>query len=183
MESQQTSVYKRGADDGFILGIYLSVWILAVCYTLYYPIMSWVSFVLSCGVPVLLYVMLRRSYVRDFGLSAFSFLWLQGIISFVCGTLMMAAVGFIFMRFIKPEFLPELVTYVADIYEQSPSAEARTIGENMHKMVELRALPQPIYVVIEMMLFGIFSGSMLSMLVTGLVRLRKVKTTLDNVND
>lgn len=178
-QQHSTSVYRRGADDGFIMGVYLSVWIILVCSSIYYQITGIIGLILSAGVPALLYVMLRRSYVKDFGLSTFSFLWLQGIVTFVCGTLMMAVVAFIFMRFIRPDYISELFSMVADQYESLPSAEAQSFAHNLHLMVKNNTLPTPIYVALELMMSGIFTGSILSMFITWLVRLRKVRSSLD----
>ena len=177
-----TSVYRRGADDGFIMGAYLSVWIILVCASLYNNITGLIGLVMAAGVPGLIYAMLRRSYVKDFGLSTFSFLWLQGIVTFVCGTLMMAVVAFIYMRFIYPDYVMDLFTMVADKYGELPSAEAQAFSRNLHLMVETKSYPSPIYVALELMMSGIFTGSILSMLITWLVRLRKVRSELDRTN-
>ena len=93
MSEQHKSVYKSGADDGFILGAYLSVWFLLLGYSTENVYLAPLAMLMMLGVPVLIFFMLRRAHVRAYGLSQFSELWLQGIITFVCGTLHMGVVA------------------------------------------------------------------------------------------
>lgn len=182
MESQHRSVYKRGADDGFLFGGYLSALALCICGSPYVPWLAIPALAMMIFVPVVIYRFLRRSYVRDFGLSSFSELWLQGIITFVCGTLLMAATAYIFIRFIKPDFVIDQVKTAAGLYRTMADPQARQMAHTLDLMIERHLVPAPIYVVVEMMLMGIFTGSILSMFITWIVRRRKVHTRLDDVN-
>lgn len=181
MQGEKKSVYKRGADDGFIFGAYLAVWFIMLCCSLYVNFLAIPSLIMMAGVPFIIYAFLRRSYVRDFGLSSFSELWLQGIITFVCGTLIMACVGFVFMRFVRPDYIHDLWSAAIELYESVPDSSASDFARTLRLMEERNMLPQPIYVVVEMMLSGVFTGSILSMILTWIVRLRKVRTRLDDV--
>ncbi|MDE7125884.1 MAG: DUF4199 domain-containing protein [Muribaculaceae bacterium] len=174
MDKKQRTVYKQGADDGFVFGAYLSVLFLMLGYSPYYPVLSLPALVLILFVPFVIYKMLRRSYVRDLGLTDFSALWLQGIVTFVCGTLLMGCVAFVFMRYLKPGFIVEQVQSAADIYRSMSDAGSQHLADTLDLMVERHLLPAPIYVAVELMLMGIFSGSILSMALTWLVRMRKV---------
>ena len=64
-KSTGQSPYRRGADAGLILGVYLCVIFFATAYSMTYPILSPVSLVLIAGVPVFIYMSLRRSYITD----------------------------------------------------------------------------------------------------------------------
>ena len=77
MSEQHKSVYKSSADDGFILGAYLSVWFLLLGYSTENVYLAPLAMLMMLGVPVLIFFMLRRAYVRAYGLSQFSELWLQ----------------------------------------------------------------------------------------------------------
>ncbi len=180
MNNQQRSVYRRGADDGFIFGAYLCVLILLLGYTPYVPWCSLPALLLMMFVPVVIYRMLRRSYVRDFGLTTFSELWLQGIVTFVCGSLLMAAMAYVFMRFLKPDFVVEQVKAAAELYRSMPDNASQNMAHMLDLTIERKMLPAPIYVVVELMLISIFTGSILSMIITWAVRLRRVRSKLDD---
>lgn len=180
MERQQRSVYRRGADDGLVFGAYLIVLVLLMCGTPYVGILAVPALAMAAVVPFIIYRFLRRSYVRDFGLSGFSELWLQGIITFVCGTMLMAVAAYIFMRFVKPDFVVEQVNAAIGLYRSAGTPESLQTARALELLVERRMVPGPIYIVIEMMLMGIFTGSILSMIVTWIVRLRKVPSPLDD---
>ncbi len=181
MSEQHKSVYKSGADDGFILGAYLSVWFLLLGYSTENIYLAPLAMLMMLGVPVVIFFMLRRAYVRAYGLSQFSELWLQGIITFVCGTLLMGVVAYVFLRYLNPGFIMNQASVAAGYYASLPGQEARSVAHALQVMIDRNMLPEPIYVVFQMILLGVFSGSMLSMVATWIVRRIKVRSRLDDI--
>ncbi len=86
------------------------------------------------------------------------------------------------MRFIKPDFVIDQVKTAAGLYRTMADPQAQQMAHTLDLMIERHLVPAPIYVVVEMMLMGIFTGSILSMFITWIVRRRKVHTGLDDVN-
>ncbi len=97
-KSTGQSPYRRGADAGLILGVYLCVIFFATAYSMTYPILSPVSLVLIAGVPVFIYMSLRRSYITDMRKTIFSSLWMEGIATFFFGGVISAFVSGIYVR-------------------------------------------------------------------------------------
>lgn len=170
------SPFRRGADDGFLMGIMLVVVFISGSLSFRYPLAATLSPILMiAGVPLLTYILLRRSYVKDNGLTLFSSLWMQGIVTFFCGTLILAIVMYGYMRWYNPEFMREMVGYMADFYDSMPeNPKGHEVSQIFHTMLDEDLFPSAINVAIESIWLGVFSGSILSMLVAIAVRARKV---------
>lgn len=59
------ALFRRGADDGFLLGLYFSALFFAMVYSMAVPLLSMAALALMAGVPVVIYKFLRRSYVAS----------------------------------------------------------------------------------------------------------------------
>lgn len=171
MSQQRKSIYRRGAENGLVMGVFLSVLFLAMANSLEVAWLGLVSMVMVLSVPFLTYGLLRRSYRTDLGLSKFSELWMEGIVIFAGGSVIMAVVALAYMRWIEPSFIMTQVTAVADVYRE---AGETGIADMFDNAVAGHALPTPAEVAVELVWLGIFSGSMLSMLMTLLVKARRV---------
>lgn len=176
MTNGNHSPYRRGADDGFVFGIYLSVLYIAMALNLVVPYAGFVATILAIGVPVIIYKFLRRSYVKDYGTTPFASLWMQGIMIFLCGTLIMAFVAYIYMRWIDPDYLLNEVTRGIEIFGASDKAQEREFAEILQKALDNNLIPSPIQLATQMITLGVFSGSLLSIIVSLLVQVRKVNT-------
>lgn len=171
MTQQRKSIYRRGAENGMVMGAFLSVLFLAMANSLEVAWLGLLSMLMMLGVPFLTYGLLRRSYCSDMGLSKFSELWMEGIIIFAGGSVIMAVVALAYMRWVDPSFITTQVTTVASFYRD---AGETAIADMVDNAVAQHALPTPAEVAVEFVWLGIFSGSMLSMLMTLLVRARRV---------
>ena len=168
------SIYKRGADDGLWLGLYFcAMFALSVC-SLSVPAVNAVVAVMALGVPFLTYFFLRRTHVAAHGLTQFSALWMQGIVMFACGCLIFGFAGIVYLRWIDPGFMQRVLQMGVDFYRSSDNEAAQIMADEFQKVIDTKSVPSAADVVLGWMWLGMFSGSMLSMLEAGLVRIRKV---------
>lgn len=177
MADMQKSVYKRGADDGFYFGIYLIVLFFATVFTMTIPFAGLLSLVLMLGVPFYVYRFLRRAYVKCDGNMQFSELWLHGIVIFFCGGLIAGIVAFVYMRWIEPDFLVSQARAAITVWEKTDMPQAREMSETLTRAIEQKMLPSAIQMVIEMLWLQVFTGSMLSIVLSLAVRSVKIKNT------
>lgn len=172
MTDIHTSAYRQGADTGFYFGLYLSALFFAMAYSVNFPVLSIVSFILMLGVPVIIYRWLRIYYCRLYGHALFSALWMYGIMIFLCGSLIAAAVSVIYMKWIHPDFMTEQIDASLAILDSSPLPQAKETAETMRLLREHGMLPGPVEISIRMISFNVFTGSMLSALMALLARAR-----------
>lgn len=178
MSAPGTNPYRRGADDGFIFGIILSVMYFAAVFSTIVPILSIVSLVTFVSVPFIIYRFLRRAYVTDLYTTQLSSLWMQGIMTFICGCLISGLAAVIYLKWINPSFIGERVQEAIDFYSESGWKSGEEMADMLRKMVKAHLIPTPIQIVIEMIWLGVFSGSLLSLLMALLARARGEKKTI-----
>lgn len=162
------SVYKRGADDGFWFGIYLSVLIILCFSSVNMPLLSMPAIILALGVPVVIFFFLKRAYNADNRQSIFSALWLQGICTFFFGSLIMAVTVYVYLRFINPSYFPDGVSSLIDMYDQADVSD--TTYELLTQMKKNSIYPTPGQTAVELIWAAVFTGSLLSMLITFIIR-------------
>lgn len=132
------------------------------------------------GVPFLLYRWLRRTYVEARGTLTLSALWLQGIVIFMCGMMISAIVSLVYLKFIEPGFIVDRLNDVIELYSSSPVEELQEIATVLTNMIEQKVVPSTGSIVMEMVWLGVFSGSILSLIVGLLTRSRKVVKTVND---
>lgn len=177
------SPYKRGADWGAVFGIYLSALFFASSYSFDYPLASVASFLLIIGVPVFIFFALRRGYVEDRGTTIFSSLWVEGIAIFFFGGLIASLVAFVYMRWIEPDFIAGRLNAMIDVYSSVDVPNSDDVVEVLQAVRDRDLLPRPIEIIVDMLWLMVFTGSMLSMIISTLVPLKKVKNTDITSND
>lgn len=173
--SKLTNPYRQGADDGLWMGLYLSALFFASAFAVGRTLVGALATGMIIAVPVILFLLLRRTWRRDEGLSLFSGLWMQGIITFLCGGLISGVVAFAYLRWVNPSWLADQVRAMISLY--SSIEGGAVIADTLSTMLDRHLLPSPIQMVIQMLWLEIFSGSILSLIVTALVRLTRPVTT------
>ncbi len=170
MTTERKSVFKRGADDGLWAGIYLSVLVIALLLSIKSLLAGMLGLVMAVCVPVTTYMLLRRAYRTDYGTTRFSELWMQGICTFFFGSLIMAVALYIFLEFIEPGYIYAVVGQAVETYRAVGSPEAVEFADMLQKLVDGKMLPSPIMVAVDMIWTVSFTGSVLSLLLSLIVR-------------
>lgn len=162
------SIYTRGAEDGAWMGL-----LFVVATTLQTAFQGTIlpnllANVLFISVPAVLWFMLRRSYRYDKCLTTFSGLWMHGIMIFLCGSLILGLVAFIYMRFINPGFIYAQARLAVELYSQVP--DFQTFAETLQKAIDRKLLPTPMTITFTIIWLGGFSGAMLSLIEASIVK-------------
>lgn len=173
------SPYRRGANDGFYFGLYLTVMFFAIVISVKVSVFSLLAFAMMLFVPFLIYRWLRRSYVEDKGRSQLSALWMQGIVIFACGSLIAGVVATIYLKWIDPDFIVNRLNEAIELYKDSDWPQGREIATVMQEMIDYNFVPSAIAIIFEMIWLSIFSGSLLSLLMSLLARARRVERETD----
>ncbi|MDE6191633.1 MAG: DUF4199 domain-containing protein [Muribaculum sp.] len=172
VQSTNQSPYSRGASFGVIFGAYLSLLFFAIAYSLTVPVLSLLSLLLMAGVPVVIYVMLRKSYIADYGKTIFSSLWMEGIAIFFFGGLIASLVAVAYMTWINPGYLYGQVDMMIELYDNADWERGKELSAMLVRAKEQHLIPTPINLAVDMLWLIVFSGSILSMLMSLLVQAR-----------
>lgn len=169
---QTYSPYRRGAEDGLLTGAMLSAGSICMMLAIEYPVANLGFLLMLLMVPVWTAMRLRRTFVACGGVLPVSALWMQGIMMFMCGALIMALATYGHMRVVQPDFLALTLEHGLEAIEQSPMFSDYAAGVDAEA---LRRAATPRSWAMELMWTTVFTGSLLSLLLAVLARIRQVK--------
>lgn len=170
---REKNPYRRGADDGFIMGALLVIMFMTLIFANRSSVAALLSMIIIIVVvPAATYIFLQRSFMKDNGLTLFSSLWVQGIVMFLCGTLIMAMFEYIYLRFINPSYIINLFHQAQAAYASLHTPAGDKLALVIENAIKNNMLPTPITLAIQTLWLGVFSGSVLSACMSGLVRWR-----------
>lgn len=171
-QKMNQSPYQRGARYGAYFGLYLTFMFFAFAFAPMVPMLSVVSLVLMAGVPVLIYIFLRRSYIDDYCKTVFSSLWMEGIAIFFCGSLISSLVAVAYMTWINPGYINGLVDTLIASYNAVDWDRGKEFADILERARAQHLIPSPVQLAVDMIWLIVFSGSILSMLMALLVQAR-----------
>ncbi len=168
-------LFHRGAQNGLFVGLYLTLLSWVIVMAVDSTLMNLLALALLVLIPPGCYVMLRRTFVLEEGKSLISGLWLEGIISFICGSLIYALIAYAYLRFLNPEFIPDQVRQTIKIYEEMNDDQAREVVSLLKQIEKNNAYPTPQQIVMQLGLFITFIGSILSLLTASFLKIRGLR--------
>lgn len=175
VQSTISAMYKRSAEHGVVLGVYMTAIFLAMTAGVTNHAFSLLVLVLMAGAPLVVYRWLRQVYCREEGQTDFSALWMEGIATFFFGGVLSSFFAFVYMQAIDPAFIENMMRLSIDTYRQNPWEGGDVIADGLQTAIDNHMVPSAISLVADGMWLIVFSGSMLSMILALLVRIRPVK--------
>ena len=175
MKITPKSVFRRGAENGAFFGIYLSLFFIFTTTSLQIPLLGHIASIMAILVPVYIYFTLRKGFVENGCFYTFTEVWTHGIIIFACGSLIMATTIVAYLTWIEPSFFIKLY----DILKNTGKAESE-ITKMLGYAIQQNLLPSPISFAKDIITISIFSGSILSIILTPFVR--RVSNTRNSTN-
>ncbi len=179
MKVDITSDFRRGAEYGIIMGILFILLFFSTMYLSNKSVAEFIPTVLMLCVPITLYVILKKCYVIDEYETPFFGLWLTGVISFVCGSIILAVVVLIHLSFIDPDLLLNWLTQAADIYKSLDDTAAQQMGEQIDSILKDGGIPSPSDMALQIVTTSNSIGMLLSLISSALIKLlvkKKYKT-------
>lgn len=164
------SIFRRAAEGGVTLGA------LFVCIFLLETVAGTITGLLAMGlmiyVPVFVYRRLRATYGATHGLMTFSGLWLEGILHFACGSIILALGTLIFMKWLVPGYLPAAAEQVAQFLEHNPQLVDNSVSRE--QLASYFSAIRPIDISMTLLWAASFTGSIASLVIAALVKSKHV---------
>lgn len=159
------SIFRRAAEGGVTLGA------LFVCIFLAGSVAGTIGSLLSLAlivyVPVFVYRRLKSTYFAAHGLMTFSGLWLEGILHFICGAIILALGSLIFLRWIVPDYLPDMVAVISRAAAEN--AQASDSPVTPAQFASYFASIRPIDISMTLLWSASFTGSIASLVIAAIV--------------
>lgn len=169
----EKSPYKRGASAGFFFGIYLSVIFLIGACCGPQSVISNINSILFLGIPLYIYISLRRSYNQFGGKLALSDLWMQGIMTFAFAAIISSLVSFVYMKYINTALIHNQIVQATEALKALSTPESTAMAHQFEVLLENNAVPSASSLVIGMFWVITAGGSIISLICAVCVRLRK----------
>ncbi len=163
------------ADRGPVMGLIFCTVFFAAIYSLRYPVMSLVTLAGLLAVPVVIWLMMRETWLRSHGTMPFATLWTQGITAFGCGAMILAVAIYIYFKWVEPDLLINALQSQANRWDAAGTEQSAANARALRLMIDGGAIPHPSETAFQMLCLTVFTGSMLSMLLAFITRLKKVK--------
>lgn len=161
-----TSPYRRGADFGFIFGLYLTLMFFSPLLAPYFPLLGLLPLLMMAGVPVVIFLFIRK-YDRELQECAtFPMMWMLGVVIFVCGILIAGALLVIYMKWIEPDLIFNQISTLAENGGKYPGTFMAEAGHIAQEMIDANFIPSATAVVSELIMAAIVSGSLLSIVIS-----------------
>lgn len=167
---KQDSPYYLGARAGLPVGLYMSAMFLLMVLMTRIPLMSYLLMCMMLCMPVLIYATMRTTVVRLRGNTTFSSLWMQGIMTFLFGSVVCGLLTMIYLKFIEPRFIIGMVQSCIDSCRALPGKEYAELAGTLDNMIRAGVVPTAASFTISMFWFAMSSGSLLSLIVAGIAQ-------------
>ena len=168
--SRPKTIFRRAGEGGVTLGaLFVCIFLLG---TVAGPLTQVMSLALMVYVPFWVYRKLKVTYFASRGLMTFSGLWLEGILLFMCGSIILALGTLVFMQWLMPGYLPAAVGQVAEVVKANPQLVDASVTPE--QIVAYFASIRPIDISITLLWGASFTGSIASIVIAGLVKAKSV---------
>lgn len=168
-------VYREGAYKGVATGIYLTAIFLFTVWSEKSALLSLAGLVMIFGMPFFTYRQMVKIHKKYFCTSDFSSLWMLGISMFIGGSLICALCTYIYLQYVDPGFIYRQAVNAMELYKEIDPRNETGIAETIKTLIDNNMLPSAIEIAVEMLWITTFFGSLLSMLLSVIVRRRHPK--------
>ena len=109
------------------------------------------------------------------GCADISAMWLLGLVSTLCGSLICGIADYAWLEFVSPGFILEQANAAIEAYNSLPEMRDTEVVASLKRAIEMGMLPTPIEFVVNMILFTTFAGSIISLIAAAIVNMLGVK--------
>lgn len=170
MAETYISLYRRAANDGVPMGIFMSVMAAALIYADRLPWLVVVVMAMLLMLPCMLYYFQRKMFVAEYGFTEYSGLWMLGIFIMICASLITGLVTWAIFQFVRPGYFYEMAQRGIAFYNAAGDPQSRETAAMLTRVVSGNMLPRPIEMVFSAFWLWSFVGSLLSAVVALVVK-------------
>lgn len=163
---------KCGADNGLRFGVYLSLIYAAMIGSAFMPVANLIMLVLLVGVPFFVFRLLSADYRRAAGGHNLAAVWLNGMMTFICGGLLASLVLFVYLRWVNPGFLSMQWDMIVNGFASSPDPSLREFSEQCRAAAENGFQVSPIIFSMSLLWMVAFAGTLTSLVLAVIIALR-----------
>ncbi|MBR1474865.1 MAG: DUF4199 domain-containing protein [Muribaculaceae bacterium] len=169
---EQKSVFKRGAEMGVPMGLYMTTISVCSIFADRFATLSWVVIVLLVAGPWMVWRLQRRYYMEEGMTCEYATLWMLGILMIIYGALITGLVTWAVLQWVRPGYIYEVTQQFVDIYSTMPEMKGNELLTAMQRAIDTGSLPSPIETVTSTFWLVTFSGCVMSAITAAFAKLR-----------
>ena len=170
MQANPKTLINIAADYGLVLGALYCVTFFGGLYAMRLPWLSVLCLLAAVGVPATVWIMLRRTWNKSLRTMQFSALWTQGIVASACGGVLLALATYIYLKWVSPDMMLGALEHQADLWDAAATEQSKANARALRLMIENGAIPHPSEVAFQLACLVIFTGSILTMVLSLIIR-------------
>jgi hypothetical protein len=167
---KQDSPYYLGARAGIPVGLYMSGMFAFFVLMTRVNIASFALLCLMACMPVVIYATMRSTVRRQKGQTTFSGLWMQGIMTFLFGSVICSLVTMLYIKFVEPDMILGLVRNCIASCEAMPGNDYAETAQIMQRMIDSGAVPSASSFTMSMFWLSMSTGSVLSLITAAIAQ-------------
>lgn len=170
--SNQPKTYLQVASEwGALIGIACCVAVFSTLFSIQHTILLFIAIAGFVAVPVITWRMFNRLMTLSGGTSPLSALWRTGTLAFTAGGLILFLVVFIVFKWLDPDFIARMFADVIRMYKALGTPEALSKVSTLEEIYST-GLPTSFQMAMQLFVFTILSGTVLSLLLAAIIRRR-----------
>ncbi len=165
-------ISARAAENGLVISISICVLLILAGGATVYPMLSLFLWAGSLAMPVVLYRLMRRSYLGCGCSMSFVEVWAEGIASFFLGSLLPAVVAYLLLKFAFPDFIAHQYQQTIDTFAAMGTPEGDQWAATLQNIRSHGSLPGASDVAANIISFNIIVGTAIALFDTLVLRSR-----------
>ncbi|MDE7387466.1 MAG: DUF4199 domain-containing protein [Muribaculaceae bacterium] len=170
MQAKPKTIINIAADYGIVLGALYCITFFGGLYAVRLPWLSVACLLAAVGVPVAVWIMLKNTWNRSLRTMPFSAMWTEGIVASAFGGILLALATFIYLKWVAPGIMLGALEHQADLWDAAATEQSKANARALRIMIENGAIPHPSEIALQLVCLVVFSGSLLTMLLSLLIR-------------
>lgn len=168
---ERRSVFKRGAEFGLPMGLFMSAISISSIFADRLPLLSWVVIILLFAGPWVVWRYQRRYYIEEEYTSEYAALWMLGILMIIYGALITGLVTWGVLQWVRPGYIYETTQRFIDLYSAMPEFKDSELLHVLQHAIDTDSMPTPIEMVMNMFWLVTFSGCLMSAVTAAFAKL------------
>ena len=176
-------ITARAAENGLIVSGCICLLLILCGLASTVPAAGLLLWAGSLSMPVVIYKILKRSYLSTCCSLTFAEVWAEGIASFFLGSMIPAVVAYVLLKFAFPDFVAHQLDYAVESFKAMGTPQGDQWAATMEHIRAHSPMPTAADIAANIISFNIVAGTVLSLLVTPLVKLRNKCTGCPSDNN
>ena len=172
---KEKSILKCSAETGVFFGLYLVATFISFVFSTSSPLLSFIGLSLFIGTPIVMAILMYRYHVAHIETSTFTSVWTFGSTTFIFASLIWGFATFICLEYVMPGFIVTQAKEALALYESVEETKNLDFTKALRLAIENNDLPSPIDFTIQMLWSSLSIGVFMSLILTPIVRLFKIK--------